>query len=327
MTRLQYIVKRLLLTVFSIFVIATLVFLIFRLAPGNPASAVVDPSMPPGAREEILDRFGLNEPLHVQYVLYLKNLLSGDLGTSFRYQEPVAALIFGRAVNTMVLMLTSVLIAFLVGPVLGAYFAWNRGTWVDTAGIGSVLVMYAAPVFWTGMLGIMVFSFWLGWVPSGGLRSPGRVTESLWELYLSEDFLRHLVLPLVVTTLYWLTAPTFIMRNNMIDVLGEDFIEMNRAQGLPEHRIIYGHAARNSLLPVVHYGALAVGFAFGASVIIETVFSWPGVGRLMWQAVLTSDYPVAQAAFLFFAVVIILMNFLIDVLTVYIDPRVSEHEV
>ncbi|WP_255171309.1 ABC transporter permease [Natrononativus amylolyticus] len=325
--RLQYVLKRAGFAVGSIFVVANLLFFLFRLTPGDPSTVVADPTMPAEARQEILEQHGLTEPLYVQYVTYMQNLLTGDLGTSFQRNEPVLSILLDTTLNTIVLMLTSVLLAFGIGITIGAFLSWRRNTLIDTIGIGTIILFYAAPVFWTGMVGIMIFSFHLGWVPSGGMRSAGYSSDMLLDRYLSMDFLRHLALPLLVTTLYWLTAPTFIMRNNMIDVLGEDFIKMGRAQGLSERSLIYRHAARNSLLPVVHYGAIAVGFAFGGSVVIETVFSWPGVGRLMWQAVLQEDYPLAQGAFLMLATVIITLNFLVDMISVIIDPRTETETV
>jgi peptide/nickel transport system permease protein len=326
-SKLNYFVKRFVLMIVTFFSIATVLFLIFRLMPGNPTAAVANPSMPPGVRQQLLEQYGLDQPLYVQYFLFMKNLVFADLGMSFSRQQLVMKLILSKALNTMVLMLSSLLIAFLIGPALGALFAWKRGSLFDTIGVGVVLTTYAAPVFWTGMLGIMVFSFQLGWLPSGGMHSPAFIADSIWESYFSVDFLRHLILPLIVTTMWWLTMPTFIMRNNMIDVMNEDFIEMNRAQGLSEFRIMYRHAARNALLPVLHYGALAVGLAMGTSVIIETVFSWPGLGRMLWRAVIASDYPLAQGGFLAIATIIVVMNFLIDILSVYIDPRLSEGDV
>lgn len=324
MSRIGYVLQRAVLTIFSIFIIASGLFFMFRLIPGDPSTVFVNPAMPAGTRERILEAHGLNKPLHEQYIIFLGNLIQGELGLSFMRQKPVTELLLAKALNTMLLFLPSVLIAFIIGPIVGAFLAWHRGSRIDTIGMGTILLMYAAPVFWTGMIAIMIFSFWLGWVPSGKMHSASFTADSLLDSYLSVDFLYHLVLPMTVTTLYWLTAPMFTMRNNMIDVLGADFIEMNRAQGLSELRILYMHGARNSLLPVLHYGALAVGFAFGSSVILERVFSWPGLGRFMFTAVRSSDYPVAQGAFLFISIIIIVMNFLIDVLSVYVDPRVSE---
>lgn len=327
MSRLDYIAKRVAFAVLSLFVVATIVFFMFRLLPGDPTTVVADPGMSESARQELLEQYGLTEPLHVQYYLFMNNLVVGDLGMSFQRGQAVSSLLIGATVNTLSLMLTSVILAYLIGPLIGAILAWNRNTKFDTAGIAVILIFYAAPVFWVGMIGIMFLSFRLEILPTGGMRGSAYPGGGMADRFLSTDFLYHLILPLTVTTLYYLTTPTLIMRNNMIDVLHSDFIQMARAQGLSEKAIMYKHAARNSLLPVLHYWALSVGFAFGGSVVIETVFSWPGVGRMMWRAVLTSDYPLAQGAFLMIAFIIITMNLLADLMSVYIDPRVEEDEI
>lgn len=322
----RYILKRLGLSIIAIWAVATILFLMFRLMPGDPSTALADPRLSPETRKLILKQYGLTRPLHEQYYLFIENLLKGNLGVSFLSGKSVMKLIIDRAFNTLALSMTAVVLAFMIGPVIGAFFAWHRGASVDTYGTGAILLMYAAPVFWTGMIAIMVFSFRLGWLPSGGMHSAGFTPASFLDRFFSVDFFKHLVLPLSVTTLYYLPLPALIMRNNMIDVLGADFIELKSAEGLSEYLILYRHAARNALLPVFHYAAVAIGFAFGGSVLIETVFSWPGLGRMMWQAVRAQDYPLAQGSFLMLAVLIISLNFLVDILSTYIDPRVAEGE-
>lgn len=294
--------------------------------PGDIVDLFIQPTMPPEARQELREAYGFDEPLHVQYFQYILNLLQGNLGTSFLYNKPVTAILFDKMLNTMSLSLTGVFLAYVIGPLIGAYLAWRRGSLVDTVGLGLSTVAYAAPVFWTGMVAIMVFSFQLGWFPSGGMHSVTYTSDSLIDRFVSVDFLHHLALPLIVSTLYWMTAPTLFMRSNMIDVLDEDFIEMNQAQGLPSLVILYRHAARNALLPVLHRAAIAFGLAFGGSILIEVVFSWPGAGRAMWSAVQNRDYPLAQGAFLVIATAIVTLNFVADILSVYADPRAAEGE-
>jgi peptide/nickel transport system permease protein len=324
--RRRYLIKRLALSLFSLWVVATFLFLAFRLLPGDPTTAVIAPEMSASAREELAAQYGLNQPLHVQYVLFMRNLVTGNLGVSFQFSEPVSDLIVAKLVNTLALTATSVVLAYTIGSMLGAFLASKRNTSIDIYGTGLTLVMYAAPVFWTGMLAIMLFSFRLGWVPSGGIHSVTFVADSFWDGYLSVDFLYHLVLPVTVTTLYFLSVPALTMRNNMIDVLDQDFIEMSRAAGLSRFSILYRHAARNALLPVLHYAAVSLGFAFGGSVVIETVFSWPGLGKMMFDATLAQDFPLAQSTFFLLATVIIFMNFLADALSVYVDPRAAVTE-
>lgn len=320
---ITYVLKRGVFSLLSLYIIATVLFFLLHLSPGDPASALVSPQMTAEARQALIEQYGLDRPLSVQYISYISSLFVGDLGHSFTRNQPVAPLLVNAGINTLVLMIPAVILAYIIGPVIGAYFAWQRGSVIDTYGIGVVLLMWATPIFWTGMLALMIFSFRLGWFPSSGMYS-GITPETYRERFLTVDFARHLFLPLIVTTGYWLAAPTFVMRNNMMDVLGENFIEMNRAEGLGDMAILYKHAARNSLLPVLHFAALAIGLAAGGSVLIEVVFSWPGLGRMMWQAVLNEDYPLAQGGFFAIAVIVVIMNFVVDIVSVYVDPRIAE---
>lgn len=322
--RTRYLLRRIAFTVFAIYVIATALFFMFRLMPGSPVIAMVPQGASEALKADVRQQFGLDQPLYYQYVLYIKNLLMGNLGISFSHSEPVAQLVFDRTLNTLSLMLPAVLLSFTIGPLIGAMLAWHRGKSIDTYGIGLVLIFRGAPVFWVGMLAIMVFSFQLGWLPTGGMHSPTYISDSLADRFISVDFLWHLILPLCVVTLYLMSIPTFIMRNTMIDVLNEDFVELLHAEGLSDTRIMFLHAARNSLLPIIHYLALALGAIFGGSVVIETVFSWPGIGLTMFEALQSRDYPLVQGAFLMVAVTVIIMNLLADVVSVYIDPRAAE---
>lgn len=319
-----FIVRRFVLTLFSLYVILTFLFFLFRILPGDPASQVVSPRFGQAERRALLAQFGLDRPLHEQYLLYLKNFAAGDMGRSFQHNSPVLPFILDKTLNTIVITIPAVMLAFAIGPFIGASFAWRRGERLDNYGTAAVLVMYAAPIFWTGMLAIMVFSFWLGWLPSSGMREATYIETSLLGRFASVDFVQHAVLPLLIFAMWWLSIPVLIMRNNLIDVLDSDYMELKRAEGLSGNTLRYKHAMKNAMLPVVHYGALAIGFAFGGSVILETVFSWPGLGRAMWRAVLSNDFPVAQGSFFLLSVMIIGFNFLADILSVYIDPRVAD---
>lgn len=325
--KLQFILQRLALMFVSMFAVVTILFLMFRLLPRDPSTVLVSPRFSDEQRQMLLEQHGLTEPLHIQYIKYVQNLLVGDLGVSFQHGADVFPFILDRTLNTLVITLPAVMLAFSIGPLVGAHFAWNRNKDVDSYGTGLILVAYAAPVFWTGMLAIMVFSFTLGWLPVGGMRSPTYTETSLLGRFASMEFARHALLPLVIFFLWRLSGPTLVTRNNMIDSLEEPFVKLKRAEGLSERRIKYRHAMRNSLLPLVHLSAPAIGFAIGGSIILETVFSWPGVGRAMWSAVLAADFPVAQAAFMMISFIIIILNFVVDLISVYIDPRITEEGV
>lgn len=326
-SRRKFLAIRLITTLFALFGVISVVFVIFRLVPGDPASMFISPGMPPEAAELLRKQYGLDDPIHIQYIKYMEALVGGNLGYSFMQNRPVTGILYRRVAISLSYMLPALFVAYVVGPFIGAYMAWHRGETIDTIGIGASLMFYSAPIFWTGMVIVMVFSFQLGWLPSGGMHSilySG--PQSVPETFFNMDFVRHWILPFSLTAVYYTTVPLVYMRNTMIDVLGDDFIEMNKAEGLSELAILYRHAARNALLPILHRLALSVGYAMGGSILIETVFSWPGIGRLMWQAVQARDYPLAQGAFILMAVAIIVFNFIVDLVSVTVDPRVADKE-
>jgi peptide/nickel transport system permease protein len=324
-SRLSFVLSRALQTILVLWVVATLLFLIFRLMPGNPLVAYIDPTFTEDMERALKREFGLDQPLHVQYGIYLRNLLRGEFGRSFFSRQPVSQVMWQVLPNTFALTLSALVLAYVVGVLGGAVLAARRGTWVEGWGIPAVLATRAAPEFWVGMLALAVFSFNLHWFPSAGASSPGSPITTWWAHVLSGDFLRHLTLPALTLALYLQGLPTLLMRNTMLEVMDEDFITFARMRGLPERTIVLRHAARNALLPVVTAFALGVGYAIGGNVIVETVFSWPGLGRALIRAVAAKDYPVAQAAFFLIAVVMILMNLMADLIYSLLDPRVS-HE-
>ncbi|HEU5300172.1 MAG TPA: ABC transporter permease [bacterium] len=324
-SRLRFILRRLLHTGVTVWLVASIVFLMFRLIPGDPAAMLVDATFPSSLRLEILQRFGLDQPLHVQYVAYLANLARGDLGWSFFYNRPVTDIIGGALVNTLVLALSSFLVAYGLGIAGGVVLAWKRKTRIDTYGTLLALVFRASPAFWTGMLALMLFSYRLDWLPHAGLRTPGYAAAGLLGKYLSYDFLVHLTLPTLVMGLYYVGYPMLLVRNTMLEVFGEEFIEFARARGLSEWRVMFVHALRNALLPVVTAATVFLGLALGGQIVVEYTFSWPGLGREIVLATQHRDYPVAQAMFLVLAAGISLMNLLADLLYPYLDPRVRAH--
>src|SRR2546425_2519384 len=309
-----------------LWVVATLLFLIFRLMPGNPALASGDTSYAAEMQQALRRQFGLHRPLHGRYPIFLGNLVRGECGRSFFSREPVSQVMWQVLPNTLVLTLSALLLAYVVGVLGGALLGARRGSWTEAWGIPAVLATRAAPEFWVGMLALAVFSFTLNWFPSFGATSPGSVYHSWWAKVASWDFLRHLTLPVLTLALYLQGLPTLLMRSTMLEVMDEDFITFCRMRGLPERTILLRHAARNALLPVVTAFALGIGYSIGGNVIIETVFSWPGLGRTLVRAVAANDYPVAQAAFFLIACVMIVMNFIADLLYTLLDPRVSHEQ-
>jgi peptide/nickel transport system permease protein len=306
----------------SLLTIITVLFFLFRQVPGGPMSAIVSPRMNEAARQAVIAQYGLDEPLWKQYLLYMWNVFHLDFGQSFYYGQSVYSLIADRFLNTMSLMLTALVISYSVGTYLGAHLGWLRGTSKERAGMLVVLLIRSTPVFWTGMIVLYVFAFQLNIFPLGGMRGMQASYTTNAEKFLSLDFLYHLVLPVFTLCTFYTGLPLLLMRNNLLEVLSEDYIKTARAKGLAERRILFRHAARNAVLPVVTAFAIAIGFAVGGQVLIEQVYSWPGLGREMVQASLRSDYPLAQGAFMLLSVIVITMNFFADLTYSYLDPRV-----
>lgn len=323
MGRKEFVGRRAAQLVVLYLAIATMLFFLFRAAPGNPMANFIGQGFTEAQAAAIRERFGLNDPLHVQYAKFLWNVVTFQFGISYTTGKPVMTLINERIWNTVVLMGTSILIAYLVGVPFGAYLAWNRGEYTEKLGVLFALVSRSAPVFWTSLIGIWLFSLRLDLVPAGSMTAPGAEYASNLAMYTSVDFLHHLILPAVVQAFYYYSLPTLLMRNSMLEVMNEEFVKFADLKGISDRRVMLKHAARNALLPVVTAFAVAAGYAIGGSVIIETIFAWPGLGRLMVNAVIASNYPVAQGTFLVLAAMVLLMNFGADMAYGYLDPRIT----
>ena len=321
-----YLGGRLLQSLLVLWVVVTLLFLLFRLAPGNPLVAYIDPTFTEEQQEALLRQFGLDKPLPVQYAIYLVNLVQGELGNSFFYRDPVGKLVMDVLPNTLYLTFTSLAIAYVIGVIGGMLLAWQRGTRFEKAGVTFTLMTRAAPEFWVGMIFLTFFAFKLRWFPSSGSTSPGTIYASELDKLTSLDFWEHMILPAFTMALYLHGLPLLLMRSNMLEIMEDDFITMGRLIGYSEWRLMIRHAARNALLPVVTAMALGVGYSIGGNVVVENVFGWPGLGRMLVRAVSSSDYPLAQGAFFLIAVIMVLMNFLADLLYGVLDPRVGSTE-
>jgi peptide/nickel transport system permease protein len=320
--RREYLVRRLAQMALVLWVVLTLMFFLFRLTPADPVAILVGTELPAAAQAELRRDWGLDAPLPVQYVRYLGNLLQGNLGWSFFYGRPVLTVIGEPLRNTLVLMLPSAILALAISIPLGAALGWWRGRLVERIGVTLPLAIRSLPDFLLGILLLMVFTYGLGWFPVGGMRGYQFQDLPFLQLLVTPDFLWHLFLPFLCATLSLLPEPLLIMRTSTLETRGEEFLELLKAKGHSPLGVLR-HAARNSLLPVVSWTSLMVSFAFGGQILIETVFSWPGVGREMVLAVSRLDYPVAQAAFFLMAAVVILVNFAVDLLYGYLDPRIT----
>jgi peptide/nickel transport system permease protein len=320
---LSYLLQRLAHSLVLLWAVVTILFLMFRLMPGNPMAAYISEALNDEQQQLIMAQFGLDRPLHEQYLIYVWNLAQGNLGTSFFRREPVWSIILSALPNTLVLTMTGLVLAYAFGILAGAWLATKRGTLAEGILVPMALATRAAPEFWLGMILLTVFAFSLGWLPAGGANSAGMFFDSDLHRIFSRDFLLHLILPAVTLALYLQGLPLLLMRSTMLEVLHDEFVTMARIKGLSEWRITLHHAARNALLPVVTAFALGLGATLGGNVVVETVFSWPGLGRLLVTAVSQSDYPLAQGAFFVIAVVLIVLNLVVDVLYGLLDPRVS----
>jgi peptide/nickel transport system permease protein len=330
MERRTYLVRRLAWALFTIVFVMALNFFLFRVLPGDPAKAGIrDPRLTQAAQEAILRRFGLNKPLLLnlqggnpfesQFFIYFGNLLRGDLGTSYNFNRPVADLLRERFVNTVVLLMVGQTLAILLGLALGVVASWRRGTSLDTGALIFGLFTWALPTFWLGIILLVVGSSYFG-LPVGGMRTAGGNFSS-WES--ARDIGRHLIMPTITITVVLLGEFMLIMRSALLEVLGEDYILTAKAKGLTDGEILRKHALKNAMLPVITIIALTLGFTVGGFIQVETVFSWPGLGSAIFEAVNRRDYPMLQGAFLLIAVSVVLANLIADLLYAYLDPRVK----
>ncbi|MCS7367556.1 MAG: ABC transporter permease [archaeon YNP-WB-062] len=315
-----YIVRRTVYAIITLFLTITINFFIFRVMPGDPVSIMVSERiLKPSVVEEVRAMFGLNLPLWQQYILYIRNLLIGYFGYSFHWKEPVINVIMERMPNTILLMGVSTILSVIIGIILGVLAAWKRGTKVDVTILTSSLMFYSLPVFWIGMMLLMLFGYYLGIFPIAGTMSRPP-PEGFFERIL--DLLHHMTLPTITLTLISYGEYTLLMRGTLLDVLTQDYIVTARAKGLPERRVLVKHAMRNALLPTVTAVAISLGFIVSGATLTETVFSWNGIGRLIYDAMMMRDYPVLQGAFLIISISVILANYVADIVYGILDPRI-----
>lgn len=322
---IRHIVRRLLQAIPLLFGIATVTFVVIHVAPGDPMDMFLEPrlrrQMDPEVIELLRQRYGLDQPIHIQFWTWLSNLAQGDLGESFRYRRPVTVLIAERVPYTLQLALLALLFDALIGIALGIYSAVRQYSLADRAVTIGSLAIYSIPGFWLAIMLVMVFSVNLGWFPISQTRSLDYDLLSTWGKI--GDRLWHLALPVFVLGVAQAAGTARYMRSRLLEVLSEEYILAARARGLREKTVILKHALRNAMIPILTIYGMSLPFLLGGAVLIENVFAWPGMGLLATEAVGTRDYPVILATTMMAAVLVILGNLLADVTYSIVDPRIS----
>ena len=317
-----FLAKRLGQSVPVVIGIIVLNFLLLQLAPGNAADVLAGEagSATPEYMAALRERFGLNEPVWVQLFLYIKNVLTLDLGYSFRNNMPVLSLILQRLWPTLLLMGTTLVVSVGLGTLLGVISATRVHGWRDTIISIVAIIAYATPLFWVGLMLILLFSIQLGWLPASGMETGAAFNEGFARV---RDVAWHLVLPATTLSLFYMAVYTRLMRSTMLDQFGMDYVLTAAAKGLTDKQITAKHVFRNALLPVVTMAGIQTGALLGGSVVVESVFGWPGLGLLAYQALFARDYNLLLGIFLFSACLVVLVNILVDLVYTFIDPRIE----
>jgi ABC-type dipeptide/oligopeptide/nickel transport system permease component len=316
----DYVIKRVAFAIVTVFVAITLNFVLFRLAPGDAVSNLSRvPHATPETREAIKKQFGLDKSRGEQYVLYLKQLAHGNLGISYSNSQPVRDNLRTALGNTIPMVLLGTLFAIVIGTFTGVVAAWRRGTTTEGASVTTALAFYSMPTHWLGLMLVILFT---GVLPTGGMSDDFLIDPSWWTHL--KDVLRHMILPALTLALVLFGEYTLIVRSAMLETLGEDYVLTARAKGLRSWAIVRKHALRNALLPIATLVALSLGYIVAGAILVETVFSWPGIGRAVYDAVLARDYPMLQGAFLILTVSVVFFNLLADLIYFKLDPRITE---
>ncbi|HYB98267.1 MAG TPA: ABC transporter permease [Candidatus Limnocylindrales bacterium] len=319
---LVYVARRIAAFVPLLIGITLVSFLVMEMAPGNPVDLMTDmnPKASPEAREKLEKYYGLDKPFYVQYGLWLGRIVQGDLGTSFsRDRRPVLDKIMEAIPITLLISAIDLVLILVLAIPIGVFSAANQHSWLDRATTVFVFIGFAMPGFWFALLGMILFGETLGWLPISDLKSLDYDSYSVGGKIL--DRIRHLILPVAISTLTGLAGMSRYMRSSMLEVLRQDYIQTARAKGLDENVVIYRHALRNALLPVVTIIGLSIPGLIGGSVIAETIFGIPGMGRLFFTGVMSRDYPVVMGITLIGAVLTLLGNLLADLMYLAVDPR------
>jgi peptide/nickel transport system permease protein len=301
-------------------------FFLIRLAPGDPAAVLAGQAGAGDAAyvDQLRVAFGLDKPILTQLLLYLKGVVQLDLGFSYRNHVPVLDLIVERLPATFLLMSCAFVFSIVLGVFLGVVAAKaryrNKRRWIDSSVMTGALLLYATPLFWLSLMGILLFSVVLGWLPAFGMETVG---ASLTGWARAADIAQHLILPTVTLGCFFMAVYVRLTRASMLEVIGMDFVKTARAKGVSPSRVIRAHVLRNALLPVITFAGIQLGQMAGGAVLTETVFAWPGIGRLMFDALLQRDYQLLLGIFLVTSIMVVVFNLLTDVLYRLIDPRIG----
>jgi peptide/nickel transport system permease protein len=318
---LHYVLRRLLQAIPVVLGVVILNFLLLQLAPGDAATVLAGEAggAPAEYVQALRERFGLDKPVAVQLALYVKNILALDLGYSFRNQSPVLPLILARLSATLLLMGTTLVLSLGIGVLLGLLAAvWVR-TWKDHLISVVAIIAYAMPLFWIGLMLILLFAIKLDWLPTSGMEDAAAFYEG-WERVI--DIAQHLILPAITLSLFYMALYARLMRATMLEQRGLDYVTTARAKGLTERQITTRHVVRNALMPVVTVAGVQIGGLLGGSVIVESVFAWPGLGQLAFQSLFARDLNLLLGIFFISSCLVVVVNIVVDVLYVLLDPRV-----
>ena len=316
----SYIIRRLLQLIPLLIGISLISFFVMHLAPGDPTALFIDPNVNPTELARVKANWGLDQPIYIQYGKWLINAVKGDFGRSYITSQPVIAEIGERLPATLLLMISSMILTLLISIPIGVYSAVKKGSWFDNFFTVFSFAGMAIPSFWLGLMLMLLFSVQLDWLPAVGMFNP--LMKHTHPLYRALDVMVHMILPLITMTILSLAGISRYQRAAMLEVLNQDFIKVARAKGLPERVVIFKHALRNALIPIVTILGLSLPDLFGGAFIIETVFAWPGMGRLGVQSIFQRNYPDIMGIVMLSAVLIILGNLLADMGYALVDPRI-----
>lgn len=329
MSKLRYYALRSVKTVFLLWIVLTILFLAVRLMPGDFTDVMLGQGADPETVEEMQEEWGLNDPLYVQYFRYLYNFVTLDPGVSTQHFEPVWDYVNVRIFNTIILALPAITAAYIVGGILGSVIGDRRGSRLERIVITFVTILGSFPGFFTAIIMIVIFASWLDIFPTGGMLTGETYRayqdDAWWRVYLTRDFAYHYTLPFITILLRVVFGPTLVMRTSTIEVSGQDFAYYQRVSGLPYVNRLR-HLSRHAVLPLITLYPISMVQAVSGLVLVELVFNWPGIGWTLIEAVQNRDYPTVQFIFFTVAALVIIANFIIDILYGVIDPRVSVEE-